>query len=1099
MKGLIAKIGRSYQFSLLLRELERPQACVKVGGLTGSLMTLTSAALSQNLERPLLIVVPNASAAETVLDDLAATLGKQRAAYMPPASQGSFDAASLALGPRNERFDALMRFHRAEAPGERMITVTQPEALLENSPNRQWLERNLIILKTGERFDREAMLRRLSQCGYNRERLVDQQGQYAVRGGLMDIFPFGLENPLRLELDEDILFSLRWFDTVTQRSSGETSELRLLIGNEAEASSSGMFDLLPADAIIYWLRTEQLDRRIGAIAQKAASNLQARLGRQPLPADGEIHTLSDLTQRAGAYSQVFVSELDRGRLVDVDFDSLKPDVFTGGIQELPSHLNQYLVRRYDVWMTLDSVAEGERLLESFLETGLVGIHAVTPMLSEGFVCHSARIVTLTAREIFHRRMHRAQHTRFRRRAAIQFDRMALVSGDLVVHAEYGIGRYEGLQMVKVQGHPRECLRIQYADNLLYIPIEHFGMVEKYTGMENARPTLSRISGAEWTRAKKKTVKAIEDMTDELLKLYSQRKVVPGVAFPPDTIWQSEMEASFEFEDTPDQTTATAEIKADLELPHPMDRLLCGDVGFGKTEVAIRAAFKVAQESYQVAVLVPTTILAQQHYETFRERLEAYPLRLEVLSRFRTSAEIKQTLNAIQEGQVDIVIGTHRLLSRDVAFKKLGLLIIDEEHRFGVRHKERIKQIKTSVHVLTMTATPIPRTLHLALMGAWDSSQINTPPVDRLSIQTEVHAWSEDLIRNAILREVDRNGQVFFLHNRIDSIYAVKGMLERLAPGLSYGIAHGQMPERQLEKVMFDFMHGRYDVLVTTIIIESGLDIPNANTLIVNRADKFGLAQLYQIRGRIGRSSRQAYAYLLTPPKMSVSNTALRRLSTLTELTDLGSGMKVALRDLEIRGAGNILGSQQSGFINAVGFELYTRMLNETVRRFRNEEVVAPLQEDTRDVKIDWSGPALLPADYIDDSDLRFGFYRRIAGMSQTAEVDQLEEELKDRFGKIPEPAGNLLTLARLKVLCRLADFSKIRVGLKNLTATFDLPPDPKVAQHRLVMLVSQAAPETIELRMTNPPQLIHPLNSRKSLPEAERFLRHILREGIFND
>jgi len=639
----------------------------------------------------------------------------------------------------------------------------------------------------------------------------------------------------------------------------------------------------------------------------------------------------------------------------------------------------------------------------------------------------------------------------------------------------------------------EVLRIVYQDDVvLYVRVDQFNLVEKYVGSEGSRPHLSRIGTNEWQRAKSRTKKALADMADELIKLYSLRKIATGHAFSPDTHWQTEMEASFDFIDTPDQATSSQEVKDDLIGPSPMDRLLCGDVGFGKTEVAIRGAFKVAQDDYQTAVLVPTTILAQQHYETFKYRLAPYPVRVETLSRFQSPAAQQEIIADLKTGKIDIIIGTHRLLSKDVEFKNLGLVVIDEEHRFGVRHKERLKQLRTNVDVLSMTATPIPRTLHLALMGARDTSQINTPPIDRLPIMTEIHGWSEELIRDAILQEIDRNGQVFFLHNRVESIYGIKSLIERLTPGVRCQVAHGQMPARQLEKVMIDFMNQHFDVLICTTIIESGIDIPNTNTLIVNRADKFGLAQLYQLRGRIGRSSRQAYAFLLTPPRMDMTGDARKRLATLAELTELGSGMKIALRDLEIRGAGNLLGAEQSGFINAVGFDLYTKLLEEAVQEVKGEQTAESKVTD-EDTQVDFDGSALLPADYIDDGDIRYDFYRRIGSVSKIDQIGAIAEELSDRFGELPSQARNLIDLIQLKILGRKLYFSRIKLHDTYLTAVLQLPDDTTESQNIIGRIVAHAHPEQVEFRTVAGLEMVYRYPKGDSLREALKFLQRLTR------
>ncbi|MBM3328668.1 MAG: transcription-repair coupling factor [Calditrichaeota bacterium] len=1067
----------------------------KVTGLVGALPALIPALVLRQLDLPALVVVPGPAASEEMLDDLAVLVGADAVSFLPPRHLHPFETEPLASGPRNERAEALLRL----ASGSPAIYVTQPEALLEPSPDRDWVRRNTLRLKIGDDYPRSLLLANLAEAGYRRETVVDLQGQYAVRGGLLDIFPFGHEFPLRIEFDGDSISELRKFDPTTQRSVEKVEQFGLLIGGEVDSHSRSLLDLLPPGALIYWHDREAIETRIEQFLTRAESvgrrgaKDRGAFDSEATPQRLQFHPIKEIFRQAEGFRQVvYPGEIRRSGDI-LDFAARRPDPYVPAMGSLADYLQRYREAGLTIFGTADTAGECERFEELLTEGGLEG-RTVTPALSGGFILKSAGLAVLTLHELWGRRRQRRSHARFRRRSAA-FDLSSLNRGDLVVHTDYGIGRYEGLQTIKVRGEYQEVMRIRYQEDvLLYVRVEQFGLVEKFIGSEGAKPVLSRIGGTEWARTKKRTKRALEDMADELLSLYARRKAAVGHSYPSDTHWQSEMEASFEFDDTPDQSTATSEIKADLEAAHPMDRLLCGDVGFGKTEVAIRAAFKVVQESHQVAVLVPTTILAQQHYETFSERLAAYPVKIAALSRFQTSREQKATLSALREGECDIVIGTHRLLSKDVELKRLGLVIIDEEHRFGVRHKERLKQLKTSVDVLTMTATPIPRTLHLALMGARDTSQINTPPALRLPIQTEVHAFSEELIRDAILRETDRNGQVFFVHNRVESISAVKAMLERLVPGLRYAVAHGQMEEEDLERTMLDYMHQRNDVLICTTIIESGIDIPNANTLIVNRADKFGLAQLYQIRGRIGRSSRQAYAYLLTPPRLAMTTEARQRLATLAELTDLGSGMKVAMRDLEIRGAGNLLGSQQSGFINAVGFDLYTKLLEEAVRTVRGDE-----PDDTNadwETSVEFDGPALLPPDYIDDGDLRYDFYRRLARATDLPEIDRLERDLADRFGPPPLPAGNLLWIARLKLLSRRLRFLTLAINDGFLAAGLILPEAPEDARRKIHQLLTAAKPDEIEFKMTSPVQLIRRFRESDRLKTAVRFLQSLAESSI---
>ncbi|MCR4405405.1 MAG: transcription-repair coupling factor [Anaerolineae bacterium] len=605
-------------------------------------------------------------------------------------------------------------------------------------------------------------------------------------------------------------------------------------------------------------------------------------------------------------------------------------------------------------------------------------------------------------------------------------------GDYVVHVEHGIGIFRGLIRLTIEGAEREYLQVDYAGaDKLYVPIHHSDRLSRYVGTSDRPPALSRLGTAEWAQVKARAKRAVEDIARDLLALYSAREVVPGHAFSPDTPWQAELEAAFPYVETEDQLKAIEQVKADMEKPRPMDRLICGDVGYGKTEVALRAAFKAVMDGKQVAVLVPTTVLAQQHYETFRQRLKPFPVEVEMLSRFRSQREQRDILERLKAGQVDIVIGTHRLLSRDVVFKDLGLLIIDEEQRFGVTHKERLKQMRTEVDVLTMTATPIPRTLYMSLTGVRDMSTIDTPPEERLPIRTHVGQFDKSLIRKAILRELDRGGQVFFVHNRVQGIHQMAQRLQRLVPEAKLAIAHGQMDEAELERVMLDFAAGKTDVLVCTSIIESGLDIPNANTIIINRADQFGLAQLYQLRGRVGRGAVRAYAYLLYGDPRRLTETARQRLETIMEASELGAGFSLAMRDLEIRGAGDILGTRQHGHIAAIGFDLYTRLLAQAVRELKGEaaeqtgEVSAFLQPLTPGVQITLPLDAYLPEEYVPDPDLRLRLYRRLGGVTSMEQVDELERELVDRFGPLPVAAANLLYQLRLKVLA-------LRVGVQSI-------------------------------------------------------------------
>lgn len=1086
MQSILKQIANQEPFKTFQEAVRNTDTSLTTSFLPPSLAAFTAASLTEYLKTPLVIITPGPSAAEEMMADLTALLGDNEVVLLPPFKQHPFDTSPLASGPRNERTEALLRLVSSKS----LFLVTPAESLLEIVPGRNWLQRNTLILHKNDDYPRSLLLSNIFEAGYSREGVVDAQGQFALRGMLLDLFAVGQEKPIRIEFDGDRIVSLRRFDPTNQRTESEIDELSILIGDDAISPSDSFFDLLSKDTVLFWSDPHEIDNRINHFLDRAHSVFGKKSAEENLHPWLLYKSPEDVHFAARGFRSIKTGGVALSHKADFNFDARSPIPYVKGLDEFGNYVKRYVDRGYQVWITSENKGEQNRIDEILNDADLMSVATISPTLSHGFVALNPKIAVLTGHELLGRRRVIARRSRFRRRAVV-FDRSSLKNRDLVVHSTYGIGRYEGMQTLKVRGQPMECLRIVYQDDIvLYVRVDQFHLVEKYIGSEGSRPHLSRIGTNEWQRTKSRTKKALADMADELIKLYSKRKIAKGHAFSPDTSWQREMEASFDFIDTPDQAIASTEVKNDLIEESPMDRLLCGDVGFGKTEVAIRAAFKVTQDNFQTAVLVPTTILAQQHYETFKYRLAPYPVRVEPLSRFQSPSDQKEIIADLKAGKIDVIIGTHRLLSKDVEFKNLGLVVIDEEHRFGVRHKERLKQLRTNVDVLTMTATPIPRTLHLALMGARDTSQINTPPVDRLPIITEIHSWSEELIRDAVLQEIDRNGQVFFLHNRVESIFGIKGLIERLTPGVRCAVAHGQMPGGQLEKIMIDFMNQLYDVLICTTIIESGIDIPNTNTLIVNRADKFGLAQLYQLRGRIGRSNRQAYAYLLTPPRMEMTGDARRRLATLAELTELGSGMKIALRDLEIRGAGNLLGAEQSGFINAVGFDLYSKLLEEAVQEVRGEqsaETILP-PEDTQ---IDFDGSALIPGEYIEDGDIRYDFYRKIGSAISSDQIESITEELYDRYGNLPAQTRNLIDLMRLKILGRKLYFSKIKLNDAYLTAVLKLPDDPTESQKIIGSIVAHADPEPVEFRMVNGVEMVYRYPKGDSLREALRFLQRL--------
>jgi transcription-repair coupling factor (superfamily II helicase) len=713
----------------------------------------------------------------------------------------------------------------------------------------------------------------------------------------------------------------------------------------------------------------------------------------------------------------------------IDLGILEPPSLAGNFKLLEQALQEFKEKNYGVCLICDSQKQKERLQEILEENGEM-INWQVGALTSGFVVPDLRLAVLVDHQIFGRAPIRYPRRKFREGIAISSYK-SLNPGDFVVHINYGIGKFIGLQSLNLDGRKRECLEILYAgDDKLYVPVEEFHLVQKFIGQEGD-PTLSKIGGTAWKKAKARTKKAIMEMAEDLIELYAERKAKPGYAFSPDIVWQKELEASFPYQETPDQLKAIEEVKTDMQLPHPMDRLVCGDVGYGKTEVALRAAFKAVLDQRQVAVLVPTTILAFQHFNTFSLRLNDFPVRVEMLSRFRTRAQQRKILEELASGKVDIVIGTHMLLQNKVLFKDLGLLVIDEEQRFGVAQKEKIKTLRKQVDVLTLTATPIPRTMQMALFGARDMSTINTPPAGRLSIHTEIVRFNPQIIAQAILHEVGRGGQIFFVHNRIQTIEGVYRLLKDLLPEIRIAVAHGQMPETRLERIMLDFTDREYEVLLSTTIIESGLDMRNVNTIIINRADKFGLAELYQLRGRVGRSNQKAYAYLLVPPDSTLQEAARKRLKALDQFSELGSGFHLALMDLEIRGAGNLLGPQQHGYIEEVGITLYFRLLEEAVLELKGEKPAWVVQ-----TKIETTLEAHLPQNYVADSRQRIEIYTKLSEARNPAELSEVESELKDRFGPIPEPADNLLKISLLRLAAQSHLIERIIVNDKSLKWTY---------------------------------------------------------------
>jgi transcription-repair coupling factor (superfamily II helicase) len=1009
--------------------------CLRVAGLSGSARALVLAELLHAHARPALVVAAGMAEAHQWAQDLR-----------------FFGAPALELPEREPRLWRGGQHREAEAEravicrrllaGEPVVVVATRAALdVALSPPADFGARTL-RLSLNDSLDRELLLEALEQAGYERVDTVVEVGQWSVRGGIVDLFTPAHPSPARLEFFGDQIESMRLFDPTSQRSQATLDELLVLpvapSANAEPAAGPTILEYLPVTAPVILESPRLLDEPAEAPADRAP--LAQRLGDRPRL---ELELLPGASGPA-----------------DFVLDARSVEQYGGKLQQLADDLKRRRAEGFTVRLAAADERQAEHVRDILREHGLEAL--VVPALdapeglgivvgdpSTGFEIPALGLILLAEADVFGSRRRTLRRPKFQRGSPLTaFTDLAV--GDLVVHEDHGIGRYLALKTMRIGDRDGDFLLLEYADgNQLFLPVERLDLISKYLGGDTSAARLDRLGGASWQRVKESVRAALRQMAEDLLKLYARRSVAERPAFAGDTPWQREFEAAFRFEETRDQLRAIEDVKGDLESARPMDRLVAGDVGYGKTEVALRAAFKVVASGGQVAVLVPTTVLAQQHWSTFTERFAPFPARVELLSRFRSPAEQKAVVAGLQNGTVDVVISTHRLLSRDVAFKNLGLLIVDEEHRFGVSHKERLKQFRASVDVLTLTATPIPRTLYMSLSGVRDMSVIETAPLDRLPIETVIRRFSKAVVREAVERELQRGGQVFFVHNRVQSLASMARLLQELVPDARIVVGHGQMKERELEATMVKFVSGQADILVSTAIVESGLDIPASNTIIVNRADRFGLAQLYQLRGRVGRERQQAYCYLLVPADGRVDEQAQRRLRVLQELTELGSGFKLALRDLEIRGAGNLLGAEQHGHIAAVGFDLYSKLLAEAVRELRGEETT-PAVEPVISVNVE----GFLPDDYVPEVNQRLAFYKRLAAVTSDAEAAELRAELEDRFGPLPEAVVHLLDIVRIRAAARHVGAERIEAGEGRALVTFS--PATRVSAERLVQAIQKS-------------------------------------------
>ncbi|HXJ78490.1 MAG TPA: transcription-repair coupling factor [Candidatus Methylomirabilis sp.] len=1017
--------------------------CLEASGLWGASRALLVALLLEAAERPVLVVTAGPGERHRTFQDLGFFLSAGlsvsahddlRVVEFPPAESASWRGSRH----REQAAEHALCCHRL-LQGHRVAIVATPSALSAPLLTPAEFRARTNRLAVGEILTREDLLELLDWAGYERVETVVEVGQWSLRGGIVDIFSPARGAPVRAEFFGDEVESLRIFDPTTQRSVQPVPDLDVLPLLAKGVETCTLTAYLPATTLVALEDPALLDA----------------------PPD-DAPTAQPLHVLLGAYQRVEMPLLQRrgpgpGR---IDMGTRAVGGAHGQFKALAEEIRGWRAEGFTVRLVADDERQADRVrqmlsehdLEPWPAATLLGPEGLGVLVGEcgaGFQLPALGLVLLSEQEIFGAQRRRLRRPPFQRGAAITTF-TDLLPNDLVVHEDHGIGRYHGLRTLHTGGRGADFLLLEYADGgRLYLPVERLDLITKYMGAPEGAARLDRLGGGAWQRVKESVRAALREMAEQLLRLYAARSVAERPAFPGDSTWQGEFEAAFRFEETPDQLRAIEEVKADMSGPRPMDRLVAGDVGYGKTEVALRAAFKAVADGRQVAVLVPTTVLAQQHWNTFSDRFGPFPARVELLSRFRSPKEQKAVIEGLGRGAVDVVIGTHRLLSKDVVFKNLGLLVVDEEHRFGVRHKEQIKRLRTAVDVLTLTATPIPRTLYMSMSGVRDLSVIETPPLDRLPVETIVTAWSRGVIKEAIDRELGRGGQVFFVHNRVQSLPAMVAFVQGLCPDARIAMAHGQMAERELEAVMVKFVDGQVDVLVSTAIVESGLDIPASNTIIINRADRFGLAQLYQLRGRVGRERQQAYAYLLVPPGGHLDETAQRRLRVIEEMTELGAGFRLAMRDLEIRGAGNLLGAAQHGHIAAVGFDLYTKLLTDAVRELKGEPSPEPVEP-----VISMDVEALLPESYVLEVNQRLALYQRLAELHAEDEVDQLRAEVADRFGPLPSQVEALFEVVVLRVRARRLHVERLEARGGRVSVTF--APSTPVTPERILSVMAKS-------------------------------------------
>ncbi len=1025
-------------------------------GVHGSCASLFASAVVRKRPDVHIFVLNDLEEAGYFYHDMVQVNGEEHTLFFPSSYRravkyGQKDAANEIL--RTEVLGALER-------REPVSVVTFPDALAEKVVSPKTLDARTVTLKVGQQIATENIMKNLSSCGFEHVDYVYEPGQFALRGSILDVYSFASEYPYRIDFFGDEIDSIRTFEVESQLSKEKKESVSIVPElSETDGGETCFLDFIPENSVLWMKDLMWVRERIHAVHDEVLSPqaLAAYEGEQPEPENlgNRIIDDTEFIRRALCFRRIeFGHKATGAPQASLKFETSIQPIFHKNFELVSSVLTDYLQRRYAIFICSDSVKQTDRLKDIFAERGdRISFKAVDRTLHEGFIDHTLKICIFTDHQIFdrfHKYSLRSDKARSGKVALSLKELNMFEPGDYVVHIDHGIGRFAGLVRIPNGNATQEVIKLVYQnDDVVFVSIHSLHKISKYKGKEGEQPRISKLGTGAWEKMKERTKTKIKDIARDLIKLYSRRRKEKGFRFTPDSFLQHELEASFLYEDTPDQLKATQEVKADMESDRPMDRLVCGDVGFGKTEVAVRAAFKAVADDKQVAVLVPTTVLAFQHYQTFRKRLENMPCTVEYLSRARTAKDTSRILKDLADGKINILIGTHKIIGKNVKFKDLGLLIVDEEQKFGVSVKEKLRQMKVNVDTLTMTATPIPRTLQFSLMGARDLSVIQTPPPNRYPIQTEVHTFNEEIITEAINFEMSRNGQVFFVNNRIQNLSGLKEMIQRNIPDCRVCIGHGQMQPDELEKIIFDFVNYDYDVLLATTIIESGIDIPNANTIIINQAQNFGLSDLHQMRGRVGRSNRKAFCYLLAPPLASLSPEARRRLQAIENFSGLGSGIHIAMQDLDIRGAGNMLGAEQSGFIADLGYETYQKILAEAVTELKNDEFadlyadeikageeVVDGREFVDECTVESDLELLFPNEYIPSSSERMLLYRELDKLELDKDVEAFKLRLVDRFGQIPPEGEELILIVPLRRLAKGLGVEKVFLKAGRMTLYF---------------------------------------------------------------